>query len=196
MRLAHLNACAQGAALRSVQRQQTCSTQLCGLDKVCHLPVIFASGFVCVKGMLCQPKGCVVCEAADSADIKGVLLRQQLGAIIVPGVPAYSVWGRLNLHRRNAFLCADAARGGRGFVWSPKSLEYSARSDCLVALYSSNRAPIRDKGRLVVFDMSAGGSVLCSVTDSMCDHVILAGRSSQSCLPSWQCIHVFFCKVM
>ena len=55
-------------------------------------------------------------------------------------------------------------------------MEYSARSDCLVALYESNRWPVKDKGRLIAFDMNAGGSVLCSVNEPMCDHVTLAGR--------------------
>lgn len=73
-------------------------------------------------------------------------------------------------------------------------MEYSARSDCLVALYESNRVPVQDKGQLVAFDMNAGGSVLCSVNDSMCDHVKLAGRTSHTCLLLWQCVHVVTCK--
>lgn len=93
-----------------------------------------------------------------------------------------------------AVLCADATRGDRGHKWCATSMEYSARSDSLVALYASNRWPVMDKGRLVAFDMTAGGTVLCSVNDSMCDHVVLAGRTSHFRPVLWQCVHEVTCR--
>ena len=65
-------------------------------------------------------------------------------------------------------MCAEMARGDRGSSWWAQSMEYSARSNCLVALYMSNRRPTPHKGRLITFDLNASDSVLCNEDGSMC----------------------------
>ena len=65
-------------------------------------------------------------------------------------------------------MCAETAVGRRSDQWWATSLEYSARSNCLVSLYKSNRWPTKDRARLIAFDLDAGGRELCSANDPMC----------------------------
>ena len=59
----------------------------------------------------------------------------------------------------------------RGELW-PKTMKYSLRSNCLVALYESRDSdlpyPTSYSAAITVLDLAAGGRMLCHLGDFMC----------------------------
>ena len=73
---------------------------------------------------------------------------------------------------------------GRGPT-EPAVMEYSQRSNCLVALYEggdTNDDPAAFSAALTVLDLAAGGRMLCRLHNSMCALQPLVSCMTRDCI--------------